>query len=175
MSAPGTVSTREPTIRLAVGEPFPPLTASLVGGGRVDLPADVSDGWAVLLLYRGHWCPYCRKQLDDFQRNLDRFRDADVRVIALSADSESEAGATVEQHRVEFPVAYGLDPVSTRDTLGTYLGDDDGFIQASGFVLGPGGRTMLAVYSSGAVGRLVAADVLGLIGYARKQEEEGAG
>lgn len=170
MSTSDTTSIQEPTIRLAVGEPFPSVTASLVDGGHVTLPADVSDGWAVLLFYRGHWCPYCRKQLDDFQRSLDRFRDADVRVVALSADPEDEAGRTVEQHGIDFPVAYGLDPAMARDTLGTYLGADEAFIQATGFVLGPGGRTTLAVYSSGAVGRLVAADVLGLIEYARAQE-----
>lgn len=166
---------REPTVRLAVGEAFPRLTAPLVGGGRTELPEEVSDGWAVLLFYRGHWCPYCRKQLEDFQRNLDRFRSADIRIIALSADPEAEADATVETHGIEFPVAYGLDPMAIRDTLGSYLGDDDTFIQATGFVLAPGGRTMLAIYSSGAVGRLVAGDVLGLIEYARKQKEESAG
>lgn len=170
MSAPGNTSTREPTVRLAVGEPFPSLTASLVNGGHITLPDDVSDGWAVLLFYRGHWCPYCRKQLDDFQGRLDRFREADIRVVALSADPEDEANRTVEQHGIDFPVAYGLDPGTARDTLGTYVGTDDAFIQATGFVLGPGGRTTLAVYSSGAVGRLVAADVLGLIQYARAQE-----
>lgn len=171
MSPTDAASIPEPTIRLAMGEPFPSLTASLVEGGRITLPDDVSDGWTVLLFYRGHWCPYCRKQLDDFQRNLDAFRDADVRVVALSADPENEAGRTVEQHRIGFPVAYGLDPAEARDTLGAYLGGDDAFIQATGFVLDPGGLTTLAVYSSGAVGRLVAADVLGLIEYARSQDE----
>ena len=63
MSAPGGTSTKEPTVRLAVDEPFPFLTASLVHGGHITLPADVWDGWAVLLFYRGRWCPYCRKQL----------------------------------------------------------------------------------------------------------------
>jgi peroxiredoxin len=170
MSAPG-AAIREPTVRLTVGEPFPAVTAPLVGGGRIELPSEVSDGWAVLLFYRGHWCPYCRKQLDDFQRNVERFRSADVRVVALSADPEDEAANTVDEHGIDFPVAYGLEPAWARDTLGTYLGEDDAFIQATGFVLAPGGRTMLAVYSSGAVGRLVAGDVLGLIDYARKQEE----
>ena len=129
----------------------------------------------MLLFYRGHWCPYCRKQLDDFQRSLGRFLEAGARVIALSADPEAEAAATVEAHRIEFPVTYGLDPAAARDTLGTYLGDGDAFIQASGFVLGPGGRTALAVYSSGAIGRLVAADTLGFIEYARSDEGESSG
>lgn len=157
-------------IRLEVGDPFPRMTASRVGGGEISLPDDVADGWAVLLFYRGHWCPYCRRQLADFQRSLDRFRSVDVRVRALSADPGDEARATVEEHRLEFPVGFGLDPARARDELGAYLGEDDRFIQATGFVLRPGGRVALAVYSSGAVGRLVAADVLGLVEYARSRE-----
>lgn len=158
------------TPRIEVGERFPTVAARLVGGGDLILPDDVEGDWAVVLLYRGHWCPYCRQQLLDFQRNLDRFQEADVRVAALSSDPESEALATVEQHGIEFPVAYGLDPLRMRETLGTYLAEDATFIQATGFVLRPGGRIALAVYSSGAVGRLVADDVLGLVEYARSQD-----
>lgn len=170
MSATTQAPTRGRGSRIDVGEPFPRVTASQVGGGELTLPDAVRDGWAVLLFYRGHWCPYCRQQLSDFQRKLDRFADAGIRVVALSADPEPEAQATVEEHGIAFPVGYGLAPVEMRETLGTYVGGDDAFVQATGFVLRPGGLVELAVYSSGAVGRLVAADVLGLIEYARKQE-----
>jgi hypothetical protein len=71
---------------------------------------------------------------------------------------------------IEFEVGYGLDPLDIEKSVGAYLGKDDAFVQATGFVLRPKGRTVLAVYSSGAVGRLVAKDVLGLIHHARKQE-----
>jgi hypothetical protein len=35
-------------------------------------------------------------------------------------------------------------------------------------VLGPGGRVVVSVYSSGAIGRLVPDDVVGLIRYVRE-------
>lgn len=170
MSAPGDMPVRERPVRLGPGERFPIVRALCVGGGEIVLPEDVDESWAVILFYRGHWCPYCRQQLQDFQGSLDQFTRANVQVIALSADPEAEAQATVEKHRIQFPVGYGLDPVQIEKTLGTYLGEDDAFIQATGFVLSPGGRTVLAVYSSGAVGRLVAKDVLGLIDYVRKKQ-----
>ncbi len=170
MSAAGEAPMRERVVRLGPGEEFPALTASLVGGGVITLPDDVRDGWAVILLYRGHWCPYCRQQLTDFQRKLERFTDASTRVVALSADPEPEARATVEDYGIEFPVAYGLEPDRLAQTIGVYLGGEAEFVQATGFVLRPGGEVELAVYSSGAVGRLVADDVLGLIEYARKQD-----
>ena len=34
----------------------------------MSIPQDLAGRWAVLLFYRGHWCPYCRQQLLDFQR-----------------------------------------------------------------------------------------------------------
>lgn len=162
--------TRERVVHLNVGDPFPTVTARRVGGGEMVLPRDVEADWAVILLYRGHWCPYCRQQLVDFQQNLHRFRAADVRLVALSADAEADAQETVRKHGIQFAVGYGLDPSHAGQALGTYLPKNGGFVQATGFVLRPGGRVELAVYSSGAVGRLVARDVLGLIDYARKQE-----
>lgn len=160
-------ATQKRVIRLRPGESFPPVRAPRVGGGRIELPEDVENGWAVVLFYRGNWCPYCTQQLKDFQRNLDRFRSADIRVVALSSDPEAEAKETVDGNGLEFPVGFGLDPAAVHDRIGAYLGEDQAFVQATGFVLRPGGIVQLAVYSSGAVGRLVARDVLGMIEYAR--------
>jgi hypothetical protein len=42
------------------------------------------------------------------------------------------------------------------------------FVQSTGFVLDPAGRVVVSVYSSGAIGRLVPEDVLGLIRYLRE-------
>lgn len=157
-------------IRLEPGERLPDITASRLGGGEIELPDDVADGWAVILFYRGHWCPFCRKQLEEFQANLEQFRSNDIEIVALSSDAEEEARKTAESYEIDFPVGFGLDPERVRESFGAYLGEDDGFVQATGFVLRPGGRVALAVYSSGAVGRLVARDVLGLIDYVRRQE-----
>ncbi len=44
---------------------------------------------------------------------------------------------------------------------------DPPFLQSAGFVLDPGGRAIVSVYSSAASGRLVRQDVTGLIRYLR--------
>jgi peroxiredoxin len=170
MTATGDAPVRGHAVRIDVGERFPVVRAHRVRGGKIVLPGDVDGRWAVILFYRGNWCYYCKQQLRDFQENLYRFRAADVSVIALSADPEAEARTTVRELGIEFEVGYGLDPLDIEKSVGAYLGKDDAFVQATGFVLRPKGRTVLAVYSSGAVGRLVAKDVLGLIHHARKQE-----
>ena len=41
-------------------------------------------------------------------------------------------------------------------------------MQSTGFILDPGGRVVISVYSSGAIGRLVPEDVAGFIRYLRE-------
>lgn len=157
--------------RLSVGDTFPPLSATLTTGKALLLPEDAHGAWSVVLVYRGDWCPYCRTQLTDIQRHAETFEGMNINVFALSADSLDEAKRTVSRHGLTIPVAYGLTPGDVAASHGAYTGDDgDGaYLQATGFVLRPDGTVALAVYSSGAVGRLNAADVLGFIQYLRRQ------
>jgi peroxiredoxin len=100
--------------------------------------------------------------LADFQQNKTGFDPLDARIVALSADREDEARGTVERLGLEFTVLYGLDPEATSRAIGCYAGMHEGrpHIQPAGFVLGPDGRVVHAVYSSGRVGRLTAGDAL---------------
>jgi hypothetical protein len=49
-----------------------------------------------------------------------------------------------------------------------FVDPDGGFLQSTGFVLDPAGNVVVSVYSSGAIGRLVPEDVVGLIRYVRE-------
>ena len=40
---------------LDTDDAFPSLSLPLVAGGALDLRAAASNGWSVLLVYRGHW------------------------------------------------------------------------------------------------------------------------
>ncbi|HET9515758.1 MAG TPA: hypothetical protein VFO95_17630 [Gemmatimonadales bacterium] len=40
---------------LSIGERFPPMEASIVGGDRIRIPEDLAGRMAVLLFYRGKW------------------------------------------------------------------------------------------------------------------------
>jgi peroxiredoxin len=103
--------------------------------------------------------------LADFQQHRAEFDPLDARIVALSADREDEARGTVERLGLEFTVLYGLDPEATSRAIGCYSGMHEGrpHIQPAGFVLGPDGRVVHAVYSSGRVGRLTAGDALTIV------------
>lgn len=151
------------------GEQFPAVDVSAVGGGRISLSDDLAGSYGVVLIYRGSWCPYCNAQLAAFSRATDTLAALDVRVVALSADGEPEATALVDKHAITFPVGYGADVDKLADVTGAYTNDDPHYLQSTGFVLGPDGRILVAVYSSGAIGRLVADDVVGMIRYLKSQ------
>ena len=50
---------------------------------------------------------------------------------------------------------------------GAFVNPDPVYLQSTDFVLDPGGKVIVSVYSSGAIGRLVPDDVLGLVRYLR--------
>lgn len=156
---------------LDVGDPFPALELTLTDGRRLTLPADCSHPFNVVLVNRGAWCPFCVAQLKAFQSGLAKLAQEGIGVISLSADARQEAVAVVAEHGLEFPVAYGVSVDAVADALGVYYDlhpeHTAPHLQSAGFVLGPGGTVLLAVYSSGAIGRLVWQDVLGLVKYVR--------
>jgi peroxiredoxin len=41
--------------KLDAGQTFPAMNLNLVGGGSVNLPADLDSPFSILLFYRGHW------------------------------------------------------------------------------------------------------------------------
>jgi len=106
--------------------------------------------------------------LADFQGKIEKFNEIGTQVVALSVDSEEDAQKTSERHTLTHPVLYGLDARPMAATIGTYINEEPLYIHATGFILRPDGSIALAVYSSGAIGRLVADDTVGLIQHYQK-------
>jgi peroxiredoxin len=156
---------------LDVGGPFPPLELTLTDGRHLVLPIDLSHPYNAVLVNRGSWCPYCVTQLTGFQAGLSRLAQAGIGVVSLSADPREDAAALVAKHGLQFPVAWGASVHGVASALGGYYdphpADRPPYLQSAGFVLGPGGTVVTAVYSSGAIGRLAWQDVLGFVQYLR--------
>ena len=153
---------------LANGQQFPTITAPRVGGGEMTIPQNTEGKWTVLLFYRGHWCPYCRQQLMEFQRSLEQLHEIGAEVVALSVDPLEKAQETVTKHTITFPVLYDLDAHEIAQKIGANINEAPLFLQATGFVLRPDGKIVLSVYSSGAIGRLVANDTINFIKYTQQ-------
>ncbi len=155
--------------RLNNGDAFPILTLDTVGDGTVSVTHHLAGRYGVVLIYRGLWCPYCNAQLSAFARAKEKFNELEIGVVSLSVDTKVDAAALVEKHRLNFPVGYGVDADKIAAATGAYVNDNPRYLQTTGFVLDPTGKVITAVYSSGAIGRLVADDVVGFVGYVKSK------
>lgn len=155
--------------RLNNGDAFPALTLDTVSDGAVRIPDYLRSSYGVVLINRGSWCPYCNAQLSAFARAKSRLDELGIRIVSFSVDSKADAGALVEKHQLKFPVGYGVDAGKIADLTGAYVNDTPRYLQSTGFVLDPDGKVISAVYSSGAIGRLVAEDVIGFVRYVRSK------
>ena len=148
---------------------MPALTVKLPGGGSLQLPDALAGGFGVVLFNRGSWCPYCNAQLRAFQRSLDSLTSVGAKIVALSVDDEGTTQDLIAKHGLRFLVGHSADARAIADATGAFVNDDPPYLQSTGFVLDPVGRVVVSVYSSGAIGRLVPEDVIGLIRYLRER------
>ena len=77
----------------------------------------------------------------------------------------------IARRGLQFPVGHSADARAIAAATGAFVNDGPEYLQSTGFVLDPGGRVVVSVYSSGAIGRLVPEDVIGLIRYLREHGE----
>jgi peroxiredoxin len=159
---------------LEPGDRFPTLPVAVAGGDPLVLPDALAGHYGVVLLLRGAWCPYCNAQLRAFQRAQERLAEVGARVVALSVDDEATTAKLVADHGLTFPVGHGADAAALHDAVGAFVNPDPVHLQSTGFVLDPDGRVVVGVYSSGAIGRLVPDDVVGLIRYVREHASAAA-
>jgi len=153
---------------LGPGDTFPSLTVSKSGGGQINLPGDLAGTFGVVLFYRGSWCPYCNAQLRAFERAGQGLAEVGARVVALSVDDEEMTAALVVRHGLTMPIGFGADATSISAATGAFVDREQGYLQSTGFILDPSGKVALSVYSSGAIGRLVPEDVVGMLRYLRE-------
>lgn len=101
----------------------------------------------------------------DLEDNLGAIEELDAQAIALSSDSGDDARGTVDSLDLHYTMLYGLDAKTTSRAIGCYTGRREGqeHIQPAGFVLDRSGTVVHAVYSSGKVGRLTAADAIAVL------------
>jgi len=151
------------------GDPFPRLTLNIPGARAVQVPGALAGEFAVMLFNRGAWCPYCTAQLRAFQRARESLAQAGIRVAALWVDGEETTAQFAAKHGLTFPLGHSADARAVAALTGAFVNPDPVYLQSTGFVLDPQGKVIVSVYSSGAIGRLMPDDVVGLVRYVRAE------
>ena len=74
-------------------------------GTEVSLAETVGEGPAVLVFYRGAWCPYCNLTLKTYQADLlPELRERGVALVAISPQTPEGSERSVANGGLEFPV-----------------------------------------------------------------------
>jgi peroxiredoxin len=150
------------------GQIFPELRIPTVGGGTLSLPGDLVGSYGVILIYRGHWCPFCNEQMAAFANASEALSQAGIKVVAFSIDDEAATAEFVRKHHIPFKMGHSANVETVVGATGAYdmqFPTRGHFLETTGFVLAPDGTIVNAVYSSRAIGRLVPGDVIRLVAF----------
>ncbi|HEX3955909.1 MAG TPA: peroxiredoxin-like family protein [Trebonia sp.] len=100
-----------PSGALKVGDVLEPFALDDATGAPVTLDQLVETGPAVIVFYRGGWCPYCNLALRTYQRELlPELAAFGARLVAISPQSPDQSLSTAEKAGLEFTVL--SDPAS---------------------------------------------------------------
>src|ERR1700761_6836723 len=148
---------------LQPNDQFPSITITPPEGAPLELPDALRGDFGVVLFFRGAWCPYCNAQLRAFQRAQNKLSELEIKVVALSVDEAATTRELIQKHGLTFPVGHRAAARAVALSTGACVNDDPLYLQSTGFVLAPDGRVVVSVYSSGAIGRLLPEDIVGML------------
>jgi peroxiredoxin len=90
---------------VAVGDALASFALADATGAEVSLEQLVESGPAVIVFYRGGWCPYCNIALRTYQSELlPQLAAYGARLVAISPQTPDQSLSTVEKAELEFTV-----------------------------------------------------------------------
>lgn len=87
---------------LLIGAPVPAVTLTTINGEPFTLKLTVTKKPAVLIFYRGGWCPFCNlhlAELKDIETDLVKLG---YRILAISLDRPAELRKSLEKHEMKY-------------------------------------------------------------------------
>jgi peroxiredoxin len=87
---------------LLLGSSLPDVALQALDGSAVRLKQALAGKPALLVFYRGGWCPYCNLQLQGLRNIRERLDALGYRMIAISPDSPQSMQATLDKAPVEY-------------------------------------------------------------------------
>ncbi|WP_144720122.1 peroxiredoxin-like family protein [Agrococcus jejuensis] len=94
-----------PAGAVAAGDPLPDATLTTVDGQQVTLASVLDGAPAVIVFYRGAWCPYCNITLQHYEQTLAAtLREQGVGLVAISPQTPDGSQAAVANGELSFTV-----------------------------------------------------------------------
>ena len=87
---------------LLPGELFPAEEVVGIDGQTTTITQVVKDEPAVVLFYRGGWCPYCNHHLAEVGELEEEIISAGFQIIAISPDRAEELQKTIDKNELKY-------------------------------------------------------------------------
>ena len=155
-------------------EKVPPLKLPTLRHGTLNLGSRPERLMEVVVFYRGLHCQLCKRQLPEFDRNVENFAARGVDVLAISMDTRERALKAQDawnlQHLV---IAYDL-PVAEARAWGLFISnaltenEPAQFSEPGLFLVEPGGLLYGSIVSSLPFARPACSDILSAIDFIAK-------
>ncbi len=110
---------------LKVGDTAPEFSIMDYAGNQVVLSELLTKGKVVVLFYRGAWCGYCNKYMDELQKNAEKFAEKGVTVIAITPETNEFVKEMVDKNKTTFSVIYDKDRSIMNNFKVLYNMDED--------------------------------------------------
>jgi peroxiredoxin len=92
---------RTPSAKIKAGAQLPDFTVRDVDGAPVS-SAELTDRPAILIFYRGNWCPLCMAQIKELAKRYREIGALGVRVALISPQPHSNTIALAKKYDVKF-------------------------------------------------------------------------
>ena len=86
------------------GETLPSFTLPNQNGIPISLEDILKNGPAVIVFYRGGWCPYCNLELRAYQEALGEIKGRGATLAAISPEMPDSSISTAERNGLAFEV-----------------------------------------------------------------------
>jgi peroxiredoxin len=142
-----------------LGEPMPAFQLPDETGHLVTLEQLLSTGPVAVTFHRGHWCPYCRININALARAHEEIRPEGAQIVAIIPERQKYAEELKSKAGVGFPILTDMDNgyamslnlaiwvgaemqqmMSVRDNLSVYQGNSSWMLPIPAtFVVGEDG------------------------------------
>ena len=100
------VAAQEKPEGLFINSKAPDFRSTDQYGNEIRLKDVLRDSTVVLFFYRGHWCPYCSKQLKKLEDSLLLIKDKKAKLIAITPEKTESISKTIEKTKASYSLLY---------------------------------------------------------------------
>ena len=91
------------------GDPMPGFVLPDENGDRVSLDDLLDEGPVAITFHRGHWCPYCRININALAQAQKELAKGEGQIIGIMPDLQKFVAELKKQSSVPFPILSDMD------------------------------------------------------------------